>query len=125
MAKIRSYKDLMVYQMAMDAAMRIFQLTKEFPREERYSLVDQIRRSSRSICTNIAEAWRRRRYKAAFVSKLNDAESEAEETRVWIEFCLTCEYLDTSTVKDFDDTYDHTIGKLVCMIKDPDSRVLR
>lgn len=124
MGKIQSHKDLMVYQMAMDAAMRVFQLTKEFPREERYSLVDQVRKSSRSICANIAEAWRRRRYKAAFICKLNDAESEAEEMRVWLEFCLKCGYLDESTVQDLDVTYDHTIGKLVCMINDPDSWVV-
>jgi four helix bundle protein len=83
---IRSYKDLRVYQQAMESAMRIFEITKTFPVEERYSLVDQIRRSSRSVCTNIAEAWRKRRYKAAFIAKMNDAESEASETQVWLEF---------------------------------------
>ena len=71
------------------AAMRIFTLTKQFPAEERYSMVDQMRRSSRSVCANIAEAWRKRRYKASFISKLSDAESEAEATRVWLEFCAT------------------------------------
>ena len=80
--QIRSYKDLRVYQNAVEAAMKIFEMTKEFPVEERYSLVDQIRRSSRSVCANIAEAWRKRRYKAAFIAKMSDAESEATETQV-------------------------------------------
>jgi four helix bundle protein len=84
MGHIGSYKELRVYQAAMDAAMRIFELTKKFPPEEKYSMVDQMRRSSRSVCANIAEAWRKRRYKAHFISKLSDAEGEAEETRVWL-----------------------------------------
>ena len=75
--RINSYKDLRVYQKSMDLAMEIFQLTKSFPIEEKYSFVDQIRRSSRSVCTNIAEAWRKRRYRAAFIAKLSDSETEA------------------------------------------------
>lgn len=90
MASIKSHRELRVYQMAMDVAMRVFELTKGFPAEERFSMVDQVRRSSRSVCANIAEAWRRRRYEAHFVSKLNDAECEAEETRVWLEFARRC-----------------------------------
>ena len=93
MATIRSYRELNVYQAAFDAAMRIFELTKQFPVEEKYSMVDQIRRCSRSVCANIGEGWRKRRYKAHFVSKLSDAESEAEETRVWLEFAVHCRYL--------------------------------
>jgi four helix bundle protein len=81
MEKIKAYKDLRVYQTAIEAAMSIFTLTKHFPPEEKYSMVDQMRRSSRSVCANIAEAWRKRRYPAHFVSKLSDSESEAEETR--------------------------------------------
>lgn len=81
MEHISSYKELRVYQKAMAAAMRIFELTKHFPIEERYSLTDQIRRASRSVCSNIGEAWRKRRYPAHFVSKLSDSEGEAEETR--------------------------------------------
>lgn len=83
---IRTYRELRVYQAARDAAMRIFELTKRFPAEERYEMVAQMRGSSRSVCTNTAEAWRKRRYPAHFVSKLSDAEGEAEETRVWLEF---------------------------------------
>lgn len=89
---ITSYRELDVYKMAIDGAVRIFELTKALPVEERYSLVDQIRRSSRSVCANIAEAWRKRRYEAAFVSKLSDAETEAAETQVWAEVALYCRY---------------------------------
>ena len=80
--KVQSHEDLDVYQIAFCAAMRIFQLSKAFPREETYALTDQIRRSSSSVCSNIAEAWRKRLYEAAFVSKLNDVEAEAAETQV-------------------------------------------
>src|SRR5262247_4851296 len=93
MEKINSYNELRVYQAAMEAAMMIFELTKRFPAEEKYSMVDQMRRCSRSVCTNIGEAWRKRRYPAHFVSKLSDSEGEAEETRVWIEIAWRCGYL--------------------------------
>ncbi len=93
--RINSYKDLRVSQNSMDAAMEIFQLTKTFPPEEKYSMVDQMRRASRSVCANnIGEAWRKRRYKAAFIAKLSDAESEACEIQVWLEFANKCNYLD-------------------------------
>jgi len=84
--RIESYRDLRVFNNAMDSAMKIFEVTKSFPAEEKYSMVDQMRRSSRSVCANIGESWRKRRYKAAFVAKLSDAESEACETQVWIEW---------------------------------------
>src|SRR5262249_15484375 len=90
--KIRTHCDLQVYRTAFDAAMTIFEMTKAFPKEETYSLTDQIRRSSRSVCANLAEAWRKRRYRAAFVAKLVDAEAEAAETQVWLEFAVKCEY---------------------------------
>jgi len=93
MKNIRSYKDLRVYKAAMDAAMKIFEISKRFPPEERYSLTDQMRRASRSVCSNLGEAWRKRRYPAHFVSKLSDSEGEAEETRVWIEFAHRCRYI--------------------------------
>ena len=104
--------------MAIEAAMEIFQLSGEFPREERYSLIDQIRRSSRSVCTNLAEAWRRRRYEAAFVAKLNDSETEAAETQVWLEFANRCRYLVPEICLRLDDTYDRIIAQLVRMIDD-------
>jgi hypothetical protein len=81
--KIKTHEDLDGYQLTLEAAMKIFGLSKKFPVKERYSLTDQVRRSSRSVCANLAEAWRKRRYKAAFIAKLNDCEVEAAETQVW------------------------------------------
>src|SRR5438046_10331597 len=98
----RSFKELRVWQNAMDMAMQIFELSKKFPAEERYSLTDQIRRFSRSVATNIAEAWRRRRYVAAFASKLNESETESAETQTWIEFARRCHYWDDQTCADLD-----------------------
>ena len=122
---LRSYKDLRVYQAALEAAMRIFELTKEFPKEERYSMVDQLRRSSRSVCANIAEASRKRRYQAHFVSKLSDAESEAEETRVWLEFAVRCRYVKNEQADDLDSEYNKIIAQLVRMICNPEQWVIR
>ncbi|WP_208427426.1 MULTISPECIES: four helix bundle protein [Salinibacter] len=116
MANIRSFRDLEVYEAAMNGAMEIFEITKEFPKAETYSMVDQMRRSSRSVCANIAEAWRRRRSVDYFRSKLGDAESEAAETRVWIEFAYRCEYLTADVVQDLDRQYDQIVGQLVHMI---------
>jgi four helix bundle protein len=122
---IRSYRDLRVYQAAMDLAMEIFELTKNFPKEETYSLVDQIRKSSRSVCANLSEAWRKRRYQAAFVSKLSDSETEAAETQVWLEFSLRCGYIDEEIFKNLDQRYEHILSQLVTMIMAPDSWVIR
>src|SRR6266540_5805079 len=110
MQSIRSHKELRVYQAAIEAAMRIFEITKRFPAEERFSMVDQIRRSSRSVCSNIGEAWRKRRYPAHFISKLSDAEGEAEETRVWLEFSCLCGYIEKGVQQELDDTYDMILG---------------
>jgi four helix bundle protein len=118
--KIRSYKELRVYQAAMDAAMKIFELTKSFPLEEKYSMVDQMRRCSRSVCANIGEAWRKRRYAAHFISKLSDSEGEAEEARVWLEFAWRCGYISIAVRDELDDTYDKILGQLVRMIDHPD-----
>ena len=90
---IQSHQELEVYRMAFETAMQVFEVSKLFPREEIYALMDQMRRSSRSVCGNIAEAWRKRRYEAAFVSKLNDAEAEAAETQTWLHFAIECGYL--------------------------------
>ena len=103
----------------MDAAMRIFELTKSLPAEEKFSMVDQMRRSSRSVCANIAEGWRKCRYEAHFVSKLSDAESEAEETRVWLEFAFRCHYVAQPEVLELDDCYDKIVAEVVRMISDP------
>lgn len=123
--KIHSYKELRVYQMAKYAAMEIFEITKNFPAAERYSLVDQIRRSSRSVCANLAEAWRKRRYKAAFIAKLNDSEAEACETQVHIEFSLRCNYIDKKTATKLDDTYEHIISQIVRMIDTADKWLIK
>ena len=123
--KIRSYEDLRVYQNGMDAAMKIFRLTKQFPPEEKYSMVDQIRRCSRSVCTNLAEAWRKRRYKAAFIAKLSDSESEACETQVWVEFARRCEYLNDETCDELDADYERIIGQIVKMIIDADKWLIK
>jgi len=120
MAVIGSFRELRVYKAAFAAAMRIFSLTKQFPPDERFSMVDQMRRSSRSVCANIAEAWRKRRYKAHFISKLSDAEGEAEETRVWLEFAYRCRYLEQDDFNQLDDTYDKILGQLVRMLAEPD-----
>src|SRR4030095_12591278 len=97
--RILRHQDLDVYRKAFELAMRIFELSKTFPREETYSLTDQVRRSSRSVCANLAEAWRKRRYEKAFVSKLSDVESDAAETQVWLEFALSCEYTSREATK--------------------------
>lgn len=117
---IRHFRELEVYQLAMEAAMKIFQASKSFPNEERYSLTDQIRRSSRSVCANIAEAWRKRRYPNSFVSKLSDADSEAAETQVWLEFALKCGYLDQNFFGELTKAYDNIMGKLLNMMARPE-----
>ncbi len=125
MQVIKTHRDLEVYQMAFEAAMRIFEVTKRFPKEETYALTDQIRRSSRSVCANIAEAWRKRRYAAAFISKLNDAEAEAAETQVWLEFSVRCGYLDAEIGRELYMAYDNILGKLVNMIQHPEQWVIK
>src|SRR4030042_1494547 len=123
--RIKSYKDLRVYQNAMEAAIEIFQRSKSFPPEEKYSIVDQMRRSSRSVCANIAEAWRKRRYKAAFTAQLNDAESEACETQVWIEFAYRCNYIHVEIIEKIDDMYNHIIAQLVKVIDEADKWLIK
>lgn len=124
MSRIQSHDELDVYKMAFESAMRIFEISKRFPKEETYSLTDQIRRSSRSVCANIAEGWRKRRYEAAFINKLSDAEAEAAETQTWLEFVFECEYVPAEVMKELKKTYDHVIGKLVKMIINPTPWIL-
>ena len=119
--KVKTHEDLEVYQAAFAVAMKIFELSKKFPIEEKYSLTDQIRRSSRSVCANLGEAWRKRRYKAAFLAKLNDCEAEAAETQVWLKFAVKCGYLDITVGRELYGTYNQIIGSLVKMINDPDN----
>ena len=122
---IRNHRQLEVYQRAFNASMELYELSKSVPVEERYSLIDQIRRSSRSVCANLAEAWRKRRHEAAFISKLSDAEAEAAETQVWIEFAVSCGYLAATRARAIYATYDKIIGTLVGMINHTDSWVIR
>ncbi len=117
---IKTFKDLIVYQKAFEQAMRIFDITKSFPKIEQYSLTDQIRRSSRSVCVNIGESWRKRRYPAHFVSKLTDADTEATETIVWLDFSVKCEYLSPDLHKELSLQYEE-IGKMLgSMITSPE-----
>src|SRR5438093_1997039 len=118
------HQDLDVYKKAFEAAMEVFKLSKKFPREEVYSLTDQIRRASRSVCGNLAEAWRKRRYEAAFISKLSDAEAEAAEVQVWIQFAVKCGYLERSAGEAFYKSYDSVLRMLVAMINAPESWVI-
>src|SRR3989440_6705696 len=116
---LKSHRELRVYQHAMRLALSVFDLSRVFPKEETYSLTDQIRRSSRSVCANLAEAWRKRRYEAAFISKLSDAEAEAAETQCWLEFAVKCGYLSTDEGKPLYLDYDGVLGTLVGMIQHP------
>jgi four helix bundle protein len=109
----------------MAAAMKLFEASKKFPPEERYSLTDQMRRSSRSVCASIADAWRKRRYPNPFVSKLSDAEAEAAETQVWIEFSAKCRYLPSDQSDELDRQYEKIQGKLVNMLSHPEQWRIR
>ncbi|MEQ8997182.1 MAG: four helix bundle protein [Coleofasciculus sp. B1-GNL1-01] len=113
---LKSHRELEIYKMAFDSAMIIFELSKKFPVEERYSLTDQIRRSSRSVCANLAEAWRKRRYEAAFIAKLNDCEAEAAETQTWIEFAVKCSYMDIQIGREVYGTYNQVLTGFINMI---------
>jgi four helix bundle protein len=122
--KIRTHKGIDAYKLSFDSAMEIYELSKLFPKEERYSLTDQVRRSSRSICANIAESFRARRYVKSFISKLSIAEAEAAETQVWIDFAYACGYISKETHDDLFDKYDHTIAMIVKMITNPEDWLL-
>ncbi len=123
--KIRTHRDLRAYQKAFDVAMQIFEISRSFPKEETYSLTDQIRRSSRSVCANLAEAWRKRRYEKAFISRLSDAESEAAETQVWLEFAVECGYLDHDLARQFYQIYNEILATIVGMVNHPETWVIR
>jgi four helix bundle protein len=107
-----SFKDLKVYKLAFETASDIFKLTKAFPKEERYSLTDQIRRSSRSVCVNIGEGYRKRIYPKHFTSKMTDADGEATETSIWLDFALDCEYIDQQVHTNLQAKYQE-IGRML------------
>ena len=117
---IKHFRDLEVYKRAFASAMRIFEITKDFPVEERYSLIDQIRRSSRSVCSNLAEAWRKRQYKAVFKNKLTDAMQEASETLSWLEFSFACKYIQHNVFNELDKEYEEILSMLNSMEKNAD-----
>ncbi|MBJ7901419.1 MAG: four helix bundle protein [Cyanobacteria bacterium RI_101] len=121
---LKTHEDLAVYQLAFASAMNIFECSKKFPIEERYSLTDQIRRSSRSVCANFAEAWRKRRYRAAFIAKLSDCEAEAAETQVWLKFAVKCQYLSPEEGRELYQTYNQILSGLVKMIHSPEKWVI-
>ncbi len=116
MSAIKFHKELKVYQAAFSTAMEIYFLSKNFPKEETYSLTDQIRRSSRSVCSNITEAWRKRRYPKYFEFKLSDSEGEAAETQNWLDFALACGYISSEKHNELYKKYDAIIGMIVNMI---------
>ena len=121
----RRHTDLPVYQAGFEAAKMVFVLSKTFPKEEAYSLTDQMRRSSRSVCANIAEAWRKRRSEAFFVSTLNIAEAEAAETQVWLQFAVECEYLTAETARSIYAQYDEILAQIVSLITNPEPWILK
>ncbi len=117
----KSVRELEIYRLAFKTAVEIFEISKNFPKEERYSLSDQIRRSSRSVCTNLAEGWRKRKYIAVFINKLSDSAQEAAETQTWLEFSLHCRYIDKETFAMLDDKYEHIFAMLYTMERKAES----
>ncbi len=113
----KGYKDLIVYQKAFNLAMKIFHISKRFPKEEKYSLTDQIRRSSRSVVSSLAESYRKRQYEAHFVSKLSDADMENSETQVWLDFSLACEYINNDEKNELDGLSEE-VGKMLKRMMD-------
>lgn len=121
MERIKTHRGLKVFQLSFEAGMEIFGITKSFPKNEMYSLTDQVRRSSRSVSGNLAEAFRKRRYPKAFVAKLSDSEGEAAETQVWLDYALGCNYIDKEVHSTLNDKYDHIIAMLVNMSNKPEN----
>src|ERR1035437_4946918 len=123
--KVADYKEPRVYKLAFDSAMEVLKLSRLWPSEEKYSLTDQIRRSSRSVCTNLAEAWRKRRYRAAFIAKLSDSETEAAETQVSAELAMRCGYWDEKIFNEINQGYEKIIGQIVRMADQPDKWLIK
>lgn len=119
MELIKTHRDMRVYQLAFQASLDVYNVSKSFSDEEKYSLTDQIRRSSRSVCANLAEAFKKRRYGKAFIAKLSDSEAEAAETQTWLEFSLAHRYIEQELFDNLSDDYDNIISKLVIMISNP------
>ena len=122
--QLQSHRELEVYKRAFDSAMQLFELSQAFPREETYSLTDQVRKSSRSVCANLAEAWRKRRYPAAFTAKLNEVEGEVAETQVWIEFAVKCGYIARDRAAALYRAYEGILRMLATLIDGSDSWII-
>lgn len=120
MATVKDFRELRVYQAAFATAVNIQELTKHFPKDEKYSLTDQVRRSARSVNANLAEAWRKRRYPNHFVSKLSDADAQAAETLVWLDFALAFGYLNEPAYKELTKQYDQICAQLTVMMNQPE-----
>ncbi len=120
MGQINNFKELIVYQKAYKLAMEIFEITKSFPKEEKYSLSDQIGRSSRSVTSNIAESWAKKRYVKSFINKLTDSLGEEFETESWLDYARDCKYISTDIHSDMITGYDEVRKMLISMINNPD-----
>jgi four helix bundle protein len=120
MSKIESFKDLIVYQKAYKLAMEIFEISKTFPKEEKYSLIDQMRRSSRSVTSCLAESWAKRRYEKLFISKLTDSLGEENETEVWLDYSFDCKYIDKENHIKLLSGYNEVRKMLISMINNPE-----
>lgn len=116
MPTVKFHQELKVFQKSFETAMHIYELSKSFPKDELYSLTDQIRRSSRSVSANISEAWGKRRYQKSFIAKLTDSEGEARETQTWLKFALACNYIIEEEFNNLNNQYNQIIGMLVNMI---------
>jgi len=115
-----NFKETTLYKKSFTLAMEIYEISKSFPKEEKYSLTDQVRRSSRSVCANLAEAYRKKRYAAHFISKLTDCDAENSETNVWIDFAFSCNYIDETTKNNLR-SKNEEVGKLLYhMINNPE-----
>ena len=123
--KIVTHQDLKVFKLAMESATKLFELSKSFPKEERFSLTSQMRAAARSVCANLAEGWRRRRYEGAFINKLSESEGEAAETQVWIEFSVRCAYMDKAEARELYAAYNRIIRTLVGMINHSETWVIK
>ena len=115
MGTVKFHTELRVYQKSFEMAMKIYRLSFSFPKDEKFSLTDQIRRSSRSVCTNISEAWGKRKYEKSFVAKLTDSDGESRETQTWLEFAIACDYITKEDFECYNEEYHKIIGMLVNM----------
>lgn len=121
---IASHQELRIYQVAFESAMQVFELSQSFPESERQLLTEQVLKSSRSVCANLAEAWQKRRYKGAFVAKLNDVEAEAAETQTWLEFAILCGYIDAEVGQELFRRYGQVLAGAARFIENAEAWVV-